>query len=146
MSADRELIAIEEKAAEWMVERDRGLSRERERALAQWLAVDPRHPIIFNALAETWSLIGEARPVALEAEAHAHAAQRRRHVWLPVTLAAAAAVAMACLGAWRFADVRRSAVDSPFALASATEVGALRKVALPDGSVIQLNTDSAVEV
>jgi transmembrane sensor len=146
MSADRELITIEEKAADWLVERDRGLSREREREFAQWLAVDPRHAIIFNALTETWSFIGEARPVAIESDACADAPQRRRRAWLPVTLAAAAAVAVACLGAWRFAEVRRSESASPFAMASATEVGALRKLALPDGSVIQLNTDSAVDV
>src|SRR5688500_8701899 len=131
MSSDGQLIAIEAKAAEWMGERDRGLSREGEQALAQSLADGQRHPIILNALAETWSLIGEARRVALESDAHAYAPQRRRRLsWLPVRRAAAAAVALAWLGAWRFADVRH-AVDSPFAMASVTEVGVLRKVALP---------------
>jgi transmembrane sensor len=146
MSADRELTAIEEQAAHWLVERDRGLSRERERELARWLNVDARHAAVFHALAETWSLIGEARPVALEADEHPAVPHRRRAAWVPVTLAAAAAIVVASLGAWRFAEVRKGEGDSPFVIASTTEVGALRTVALPDGSVIQLNTDSAVDV
>ena len=146
MSADRELTAIEEQAADWMVERDRGLSRERERELARWLAVDARHAAVFNALAETWSLIGEARPHVLAADDRPAAPDRRRAGWFPVTIAAAAAIAVACLGAWRFAEVRKGEAESAFAIASTTEIGALRTVALPDGSVIQLNTDSAVDV
>jgi transmembrane sensor len=145
MSADRELIAIEERAADWMVERDRGLSRERERELARWLAADARHAVIFNALAETWGLLGEVRPVALESDERSFAPARRRG-WLSATLAAAAVIAVLCLAAWRFSDVRRGAVDAPYAVASTTEVGALRTVELPDGSMIQLNTDSAVDV
>jgi transmembrane sensor len=145
MSADRELETIEETAAHWMVERDRGLSAQRERELTSWLAADSRHAAVFTALAETWSLIGESRPVALEHEYTSYPT-RRRAVGLRVALGAAAAVVLACVGAWRFAEVRKGGSASRYAIASATEIGGLRSVALPDGSIIQLNTDSAVDV
>src|SRR5687768_16904349 len=146
MSADRELNTIEETAANWMVERDRGLSSARERELARWLAADSRHAAVFTALAETWSLIGESPPVELEPREHSAYPTRRRAVGLRVALAAAAAIVVAGVGAWRFAEVRTGGNTSPYAIASATEIGGLRSVALPDGSVIQLNTDSAVDV
>ena len=146
MSADPELIAIEEQAADWMVERDRGLTRAREREFAAWLALDARHAAMFNALAETWSLIGESRPVVLDADRRTNVASRPFAVWRRFALGAAAAVIIGAMGAWRFAEVRRAEGAGPFVLASTTDVGGLRNVALPDGSVIQLNTDSAVDV
>jgi transmembrane sensor len=65
---------------------------------------------------------------------------------LPLTLAAAAALALGVLNAWRWTDHRRVETTAPFAMQSTTEVGALRTVTLPDGSVIQLNTDTAISV
>src|SRR5688572_25405994 len=101
MSADAELVAIEETAAAWMVERDRGLSRNREREFSHWLKADARHAAVFQALAETWTLLGEAQSSAAGfAEAERRRA-RRRSGWVPITLAAAA-MAVACVGVWRF--------------------------------------------
>jgi len=139
MSAERELSAIEECAADWMVRRDRGLTAAQERELARWLADDARHAAVFDALAATWTLLGEVAPVATQGRG-------RSWRWLPATLAAAAALAVGFVGwtQWtRQADVARGGA---FALKAETEVGSLRKVELPDGSVIQLNTDSAVDV
>ena len=146
MAADRELIAIEEVAAQWMVERDRGFLDGRETEFARWLAADPRHRAAFNALAETWNLLGEMRPLADDADRSEAATSRRGRVWLASALAAAAALAVASLGWWRTAGDTRAGMTSPFAVASATEIGMQRTVALPDGSVIHLNTDSAVDV
>src|SRR5688500_18637374 len=117
MSADRELNAIEAKAADWMVERDRGLSRERELELARWLAFAARHAAVSNALADTWALMGEARPIALGPEKRPSIARRRRTPWLPLTLAAAATIAVAWVGASRFVGINRGEF-SPFAIAS----------------------------
>ena len=145
MSADAELIAIEETAAAWMVERDRGLSREREREFSHWLQADARHAAVFQALAETWALLGEAQPSTGEFAEAERTWTRRRRNWIPATLAAAA-MALVCVGVWRFVDSTRAGAAQPFAIASVTEIGALRKIPLPDGSVIQLNTDSEVDV
>ncbi len=162
MHADHELSAIEEVAADWMVERDRGFTLEREREFLGWLRADPRHAATFNALAETWTLIAEAQPVSAAGDEWRMGARsmgersaarygRRGIGWRAVGLAAAAAVAlMAHVGGWRFgADSETDASAGPaaaYTLAASTDVGVLRTVELPDGSVLQLNTDSAVEV
>lgn len=144
MSADRELSSIEEVAAGWMVERDRGLSPARNRELGSWLAADVRHAATFHALEETWALLGEAPGTATDFEPAFSA--RPRRVWLPATLAAAATIAFATLGWWRSISHGPTDPAGPYAVTSTTEIGALREVALPDGSRIQLNTDSVVDV
>src|SRR5205085_148439 len=79
-----------------------------------------------------------AAPVA------ATASPRNAFWWAPLPLAAAAAaVALAFVGGW-WPVTEKSA--APFSLTASADIGGLRRVDLPDGSVIQLNTDSAVEV
>lgn len=142
MPADPELQAIEEIAAAWMVRHDRGLSAVEERDLSRWLMADPRHAAAFDALLATWAMLGEVRPTREQA---ATSASSRRRVlgWFPLSLAAAAALAIGFF-AWR--QTTPANPGAPFALTAAAEIGELRRVDLPDGSVIQLNTDSAVEV
>jgi transmembrane sensor len=65
--------------------------------------------------------------------------------WLPLALTAAAALAIAYAGWWREAPDAASG-PAPFALIESTDIGGQRNVELPDGSVIRLNTDSAVDV
>jgi transmembrane sensor len=136
-----DLAAIEGVAADWMIRRDQGLAPSEERELARWLAADARHAAAFKALAATWQLLGEA-PVAPAVPVRRAA----KIYWLAPTLAAAAAaVAIAYVGWWRPGRALPTTV-APFVTAARTEIGALRKVELPDGSVIQLNTDSAIDV
>ena len=145
MSAERDFTSIEETAAGWIVERDQGLSREREREFERWLQADARHARAFSALAETWQLIGETRPAMLALPEPVNGGSGRRQTWGQLALAAAA-IAIAALGWWRLDHVGQMDTATPFAVASATEVGMLRKIPLPDGSVIQLNTDTALEI
>lgn len=159
MAAEPEISAIEETAADWMIRRDRGLSPAEERELSAWLRVDARHGAAFDALAETWALIGEGQTEPAHAPARVERAAGapgefaggerggRRRLWFPLVFGAAAAIALTYVGWWRpRVEAERRAAEAPFALMAATEVGTLRRVELPDGSVIQLNTDSAVEV
>jgi transmembrane sensor len=62
-----------------------------------------------------------------------------------LTLAAAAALAVVAIGGWRLAQAG-GAGDEAVALAMSTDVGIVRQFDLPDGTVIKLNTDSAVDV
>ena len=135
MAADPRLQAIEEAAAAWLVERDGGLNPARQRELEAWLHEDPLHRAAFRALAATWDLIAEAPGGSAGREQ----SKRRTVAWIPTTLAAAAVIALAYLGSipWRGND---------FSTAAATEIGALRKLELPDGSLVQLNTDSSLRV
>ena len=84
---------------------------------------------------------GTAAPDSTGGQACRAAARR----WVvPASLAAAAVFVVAYLQ-WPLASVVGER-NAAYAVSLATELGELRKVALPDGSVVQLNTDSAVEV
>ena len=144
-AGDADPDAIEATAAEWLVRRDRGLVTGERAELARWLRADQRHAAVFQALEATWHLIGEAAPVSAAAANPGRRYGRERR-WWPVPLAAAAALAVASLAWWRIAGESGRAAVAPFALNATTEVGRLRTVELPDGSVVQLNSDSAVEV
>lgn len=143
MSADLDQIA-----ADWIARRYAGLAPAEERELARWLAADPRHAAAFDELEATWITLdhltlpaeqrGDCDPDALALKP---AGGRPRRRLLP--LAAAAAVALAALygirGYWVPGELRLSE-------AVTTSVGTFRRVALPDGSVVRVNTDSAIQV
>ncbi|MDP3072190.1 MAG: FecR domain-containing protein [Opitutaceae bacterium] len=143
MNADAELNAIETTAADWLVRRDRGFTPAQEREFSRWLACDARHAAMFEALDTAWVLMGEG---GSGAAARTIQTPRRVIPWWPTMVAAAAAIAVGFAG-WSRASRNvspRPAVE--YELTAATDVGDLRKVDLPDGSVIQLNTGSAVVV
>ncbi|MCY4256263.1 MAG: FecR domain-containing protein [Gammaproteobacteria bacterium] len=159
MSRRRELLAAE--AAQWLAALE-GADAARREQFAQWLRASPEHVREFLAAAAVWdSLPGvSAQPsaealvrlasrsdnvVALEG-AHPGAANPRakrlgrwRWGWAAAT-AAAAALALA-------AALRLLApVAAPPAMDYATEVGEQLSVSLADGSMITLNTRSALRV
>ena len=117
--------------------------------LARWLQADARHARAFAALEQTWNSLDRLKELdplvrrRLEADLPAAEIRRRRPAVLifQVALAAAAALAFAYVGWWKPA---RAAM--PFALAAVTEIGGQRKLNLPDGSSVDLNTATAVEV
>ncbi|MBI5769355.1 MAG: FecR domain-containing protein [Verrucomicrobia bacterium] len=136
---------VEAAAAAWLSLRDRGMSPDETAAFLRWLQQHPRHAEVFAELDRTWRSLD--RLSALPAPASASSPPdadlleprpppRRRLARRWVALGAAAAVALAYFGATGLRPPRQ---------AVATEVGAFRKLDLPDGSVAQLNTDSALE-
>lgn len=140
--------AIAERAADWLGRSDAGLSPAERAEFEAWRTADPRHAAAWRELtAASRALDGleHFRPAA----AHApdpdlplrRAAPRRRRWPAAATLAAAAAAALAV---WFGATVREG--GAAFAESAVTAVGAQRTLRLPDGSVVTLNTDSAVRV
>lgn len=135
---------IEPVAAEWLARRAAGLTTTEENDFKRWLAADPHHATVYGELETTWRLLdgvrvdGEAgaRP---DPDALAPRWRRTARWWLP--LAAAAVVALACPGWWQ-----RGPAALPYTVAVATEVGDVRNLALPDGSVMRLNTATQVRV
>lgn len=135
-------------AADWIARRYAGLTPSEEREFARWLAADSRHAAAFAELDATWTGLdrltlppeqrGQIDPDAL---APRPARGRRWRRFLP--LAAAAAVALAALygthGYWAPGQLRLSE-------AVTTSVGGFRRITLPDGSVVRVNTDSAIKV
>ncbi len=155
MSADRNNSsrpedAVERAAAEWSLRIQSGLRANEQREFEAWLERDPRHAAVFAEMDETAHLLDRLRDPALaganvvpfEAPFVADSAPvsvRRRWLWT-MAIAAAAVMVMAGLMGVRIWQARDN-----YTASFATEVGASRTVNLPDGSVLQLNTDSAVE-
>lgn len=143
MSADLDQIA-----ADWIARRYAGLSPTEEQELARWLAADPRHAAAFGELEATWAAMDELRLPAgqrgqIDPDALAPKPARGRHWRRFLPMAAAAVVALAALygtrGYWAPGELRLSE-------AVTTSVGGFRRIALPDGSVVRVNTDSAIQV
>lgn len=133
-------------AAVWLGLRDRGMSEAETAEFIRWLEQDARHAEIFAELDDTWQgfdRLAALRPArAVGADPDLLAPRRRVHPrrrWQYAALAAAAAiVAVMLVRPWR--------PGAPERQSFATAVGAFQKVDLSDGSVVQLNTDSAIEV
>jgi transmembrane sensor len=140
-----EADAIEATAAVWLGRRDRGMSEAETATFIRWLQQDARHAEVFAELDDTWKSFNRlrvARPAGPgRPDADLLAPRRRRHraLWACAALTAAAAVVFLALAWPRVpgANLHRNVV---------TAVGAFQKMDLPDGSVVQLNTDSAIDV
>ena len=151
--ARRRFSSVELDAAEWLVRRDAGLSREQEKEFAAWLAAEPARGRAFADLEQTWAVLDNVKQLpcaAREPDPDALAPVRvremfgrtpiRRPVWRNLALMAAAVVLFASAGWWQWS------ARAHYSGAAVTEVGGLRKISLPDGSVVLLNTASAIDV
>ncbi|MGH7958551.1 MAG: FecR family protein [Opitutaceae bacterium] len=166
--------SIEHAALDWLARYDRGMTGAEESEFERWLAADWRHAQVFSEFDGTWSVLnrvretpegvaavasGEidadvfspARTTAAPAGLPAPAAHGRRNVvpfsrprLLPL-FAVAAALVVVAIGSWRLARITQG-ISLNYAGSATTELGGMRKLSLPDGSVVHLNTDSAVEV
>ncbi len=131
------LEAIEAAAALWLSLRDRGLSAAETTEFVAWLEHDPRHAAVFAELERTWKeLDALAAPVETSAT-HRHSSatlRSRSRRWKSLGLGVVAAVLMV-------AAILTLRMPRP---AAETEIGGLLNLDLPDGSVVQLNTDTAI--
>lgn len=142
--------AIRQAAADWRSRRDAGLDTAAEAEFIAWLDADERHAIAFGEIEETFATLRQlerARPVAgaanpdLFARPAAGVARfpRRRRAWASWGLAAAAVVAV---GLWLGPATERGAP----AVTAGTLPAEPRRLDLPDGSVVELNDRSRVDV
>ena len=132
--------SIERDAAQWVLRRQRGLKPGEEEEMRSWLAENERHAEIFGEMLESHQLLDRLR--GSEPIEKVRGTDGRRHAFRIISTALAAAAAIAL--AWAYWAGPRSAIS--FAESASTAVGGLRKIRLPDGSLVQLNTDSAIEV
>lgn len=149
----RERHEIEAEAATWVIRLGQGLLRNEERqALDRWLEENPVHQAAFDRARSAWDELGELRsaPGTLLDDVAASpqpslVPMGRRHFPAAGMRHAAAAVALLVvgvgLGLFWFGD--------PALVLQAdyqTAPGETRSVTLADGSLVQLNTDSALAV
>ncbi len=129
---------VELAAADWLVRQDRGLTPAQQRELAGWLQADVRHARMHAKLQEAWDVLAQVPAARFPLQRASSPVLR----WLAAPLAAAAAIA---IGFFVFHPA-----NNPNAgwsqRSEVTEIGGFKTVNLPDGSVVALNTDSAVEV
>ena len=138
-------------AAAWLAERDAGLSPLDERKFAAWRAADPRHEAAVTRLERAWAALQPLRDFRPAAVRHPDrdllAGPVRGGIFAfpsPVRAAALAAAALVVVATGWWA-LRPAATSAPHAL-YATTVGGYERVMLADGSVVELNGDTAAEV
>ena len=123
---------IDEAAFRWVARTDQdGDDLKLLSELTGWLAQDPRHEGAYLRAQALWLRLDRASQAEAE-HVRAPLLSRRR----VLTGAAGAAIAASALGAWLLLGDKR--FD--------TEIGEIRHVPLPDGSVADLNTQSSVQV
>lgn len=136
--------AIEAEATAWIVQLDGKVpSREDLAALRDWAARSPQHYATLRELAEMWGEIDGLAIENLAPGAEPAPAVRAAPRWR-APMAAAAALALLIAGGAALWTLDRA--SAPAAQVYATAIGEQRSFALADGSEVQLNTDSTVEV
>lgn len=138
---DSEPQAIREQAAQWLARLDSGeCTRDDRRRLEAWLAQDEERRVEFERVRALWDRLGRLPPESIPQLAAARA--RAPHSPFPLRIAASLAVfGIACLMAVLWLG---GAGDAPIVYEAAK--GERLEVTLPDGSDLQLNTDSAVSI
>lgn len=135
-----------EQAAAWFARIDRGgLSDQEQQAFNGWIAADPGHRRAYDKVSRTWAVMGDLVAPALPASpisapVRGAIARPRGRRW---AVAAVAAGLLIALGVG--ADLPQR-LDANLRADAATATGEIRRVDLPDGSTVQLNTDSAIAI
>jgi transmembrane sensor len=135
---------IDATASQWLARRDRGLTAAEQDAYLQWLREDPRHGATITRLEKVWGVLDqltEWRPKhSPQPNPDLLAPKRRGRIYWLSTAACAAAAAVALL---LFVNLPRAA--APEHRQAIIHPGPER-LALEDGSVIELNAGAKVEV
>ncbi len=161
MSQRKASRSVDDAAAQWAARVDRGdLSAEDEHALEAWLARDPRHLGAFAKARAVAVHLERARALGAQFEPERFVANsapplRRRVVLLGGIAVAASIVGVAVgLKSRRAApgssspQTNRAAADEPPSDARrfSTRLGETQVIPLEDGSIVTLNTASAITV
>jgi transmembrane sensor len=130
---------IRQEAARWITERDASLlTPEDEKALAAWLDADPLHAAAFARLERSWAMFDSA-PVKAEIRRRSSVVSFRLPAWPRQWLGGAIAASLALVMVGTVQDwPTRLRADAM------TATGEQRTVPLVDGSLVQLNTGSAI--
>jgi len=145
--SDDESIAAT--AAAWIAQRDDSFTAAEAESFVRWRAADARHEAAVIRLEGAWIKLLPLREFRPSAVRHPDrdllaAPVRRRAAAFPLRpfawAAAAAAAILFAAGWWSFRQ------DRPGPALYATTSGGYERVMLPDGSVLELNGDTAAEV
>lgn len=131
-----------DEAAQWFVRlQDGALSGEERQRFDAWRAEQPEHQYEFDVLQGLWNATDLLPKARLQALCDAPAERTKRRAIL--RYAVAASVVAIALGLGLFSGLDH---PKPYSAEFSTRLGEHRQVALPDGSVMDLNSRSVVAV
>lgn len=149
--------SIEARAAAWLAQRDDdGLTTEDAQSFAAWRAEDPRHEAAVKRLEATWNALEQLRTFRPEAQQHPdrdllapHRRPRRRLQLRPVFGLAVAAAAITAFFILRPTKTPMPLAEQQVEVAAtvehyATTSGGYQRTTLSDGSIVELNENSAM--
>ncbi len=144
-----DLQVIEETAALWVMRLDsEDLSETRRQQMQTWLAASDRHRTAFDRLAVLWNTLDTVEVLA-DYKAANDRAEVSRPYWKPARWMAAAAsllIGIFVATAYWAGDIGSTANNAVYANTFSSGVGEQKVVEMPDGSLINLNTDSSMTV
>jgi len=135
---------IEAAAAAWLSLRDRGLTQAETAEFMRWLQQDPRHAAVFAELDLVWKMCDRLGAVPAPSETTSvpdadllkpRVRQKESRIGRWAAWGAAASIALILTLVFAIRAPQRTIE---------TAVGAFQKLDLPDGSVVQLNTATAI--
>lgn len=133
---------VRDAAAQWFVRlQEPAVDVEAYRRFELWLNEHPQHRDEFQLLQGLWTAADLLPAARLHALCETPSTHRQRRPW--VRYAVAASVLAVALGLGLFSGLNR---PSPYAAEFSTTLGERRHVALPDGSVMDLNSRSRLKV
>ncbi|MDC8756368.1 FecR family protein [Janthinobacterium fluminis] len=141
-------------AAQWLLRRDAGLGPDDLAALQQWLDADPAHALAWAQMCDTDALLARlpaARVAAFDRSGRGHAAPAPWLRWLrrcggaaPRRALTACALALCCLAGSELLYEHGRQAD--YAQTFATARGQYASQTLPDGSTVELDTGTVLQV
>lgn len=137
--------AVEVAAVKWLARRDRGLSAAEQDAYLQWLQENPAHGAEIARLANAWGRLDCLRqwhPTHSDRPNPDLLRPTTRRSWLRPALWLAAAAAVVLIAGLNWP----APIPGPGETAGVIVHPGPRRLALPDGSIVELNTGASVEV
>ncbi len=136
--------AIEAEAARLLARLNSGPTPQDEAEICRWVEADPRHAVAFARAEAAWETAERLKSPAAEVNLPPMAAivseEQQRRLSRNIMMAAAAAVFLFIVAA--IVTMRTfSGIDR-----YETRIGEVRDIALSDGSILHLNSDSEAEV
>ena len=134
--------AVLDEAAQWFVRlQEPAIDVEEHRRFERWLNQHPPHRNEFQLLQALWTAADRVPAARLQALCESPPARSKRRPL--VRFAVAASVLAVALGLGLFSGLNHRGT---YTAEYSTALGERRQVALPDGSVIDLNSRSRVQV
>ena len=152
-SLDREEKRIRKQASEWLVERDGGWEDRRREAFEAWKSLDIRHEIAVRDLEASWNRMQQLRLMIEDPTLRpnpdflfdAGGRKSRQRVSFNIRMGSIAAILAISLLVW-FGIQRMAHHDAVYATEYATTFNDYKQVTLQDGSILELNASSHVEI